>query len=203
MISPDYIKQQFQGVIAMLRDEEWRETLDTTEDGVFRSFWAIPLCLVVVAVSSRLAESVLRLNPELELPDLPVVFDLTLQSVIFLSIWALTLFLLVGFARQIGAGGRVAPLIVSYNWSALLLNLLNMVFLVFASVTQALEVLVIFSLALQAFWFVMRWRLIRASLESDVGPTVGVLVIIFLATFLVSLTIADLGVWVHGLFAGN
>ena len=67
MISPDYIKQQFQGVIAMLRDEEWRETLDTTEDGVFRSFWAIPLCLVVVALLFALVQRRWLVRPLLRL----------------------------------------------------------------------------------------------------------------------------------------
>ncbi len=203
MISPAYIGEQFRAVLAMLRDEDWRSSLDTTEEGVFRSFWAVPLCLVLVAVSSELAQNLLRSAQDLDLPDLPLVYGLVLQSVIFLSIWSLTLFLLVGFARQIGATGQVAPLIVSYNWSALLLNLINFGFLALASLTQAVEMLVIFSLGLQAFWFVLRWRLIRASLDSEVGPTLGVVIIIFLATFLVSLTIADLGVWLHGSLSGE
>ncbi|MCI5047953.1 MAG: hypothetical protein MRY59_10650 [Aquisalinus sp.] len=203
MISPAYIGEQFRAVFAMLRDEDWRSSLDTTEEGVFRSFWAVPLCLVLVAVSSELAQNLLRSTQDLDLPDLPLVYGLVLQSVIFLSIWSLTLFLLVGFARQIGATGQVAPLIVSYNWSALLLNLINFGFLMLASVTQAVEMLVVFSFGLQVFWFVLRWRLIRASLDSEVGPTLGVVIIIFLATFLVSLTIADLGVWLHGSLSGE
>ncbi len=196
MITPHYIVQQFGAIIAMLRGRDWEDRLDMTSEGVFRSFWALPLSIPLAVTANMLTVPLLKLSPtypDLDIPDLPPAYDAGMQIIQLTAAWIIVLFLLVGLAQQIRAGARITPLIVSYNWSVLLLQGIICLGVLLIAPTGQFELLILFYLMVTIFWLFVRWRLIRQTLESELAPTIGILVMLFLASQLVGSVITDLG----------
>ncbi len=200
MISLAYINQQLGAVIRIVRNREWQNVLDMTADGVFRSFWALPLSIPFAIASHLMTMPVLKNSPNyelLEIPTMPVWYTAGLRVVEFLVAWALALFLIAGLSQQLQAGRKVTPLIVSYNWSVLLLQILIFIGVLFIVPTGAYDILLLHYLVMTMVWFYVRWCLIRQTLESPLAATIGIMVMVFLATYLTSTVITDLG---HNLF---
>lgn len=168
MISLDKAAQHLRGAWRLVaRDAAWREEMDLSLDGVFNSLWAfllaVPFALLSILAENRLALSMDDYSTTI-FAKAPLSAIAVASLLISAIIWAGTLYILAYAAKRAGASRSVAGLIVSYNWTQLLVYI--------ASAAPALAILLggamgiagflyllLFGFSLYIFWVVLRENL--------------------------------------------
>lgn len=175
----DYAASQMAAAFKMAFDlPGWREELDRTIDGVFRSASAFLVAAPLAVASALLLRRVaLQTAPATENAGLffaPMSALITAQLAILALDWTLSICVLIIAARMLGAGRRVADLIVGYNWGQALVVGLQILPLggLAAGGPVIGQALGLPSLALS---LAIYWGVIRRSLAAAVGPTVALI----------------------------
>ena len=125
MITINYVAQNIRGVwkMAFGGGEEWREDLDFTTDGVFKSLWAIvisaPLALLAFAAGRRAVMDTPQYH-ETIFANAPFSLLLAAEMGALVLYWSASIAALVMTAKAINASRQIACLIVAFNWSQLL-----------------------------------------------------------------------------------
>lgn len=159
---------------------------------MFRSFWAIPLALPPHLLA---AEGARRISVEAGQYNLagisPVAYGIS-ETVVFLIAWGLQLALLASLARRRGAGWRISPLIIGFNW-AVFLSRLAFGLLLGLSLISGLDVVAqIAALFVFGFSIWLEWGVIKRTLETSALGTVGVLGLLTVAVLAVSILLGSL-----------
>ena len=172
----DYASSQMAAAFKMAFDlPGWRDELDRTIDGVFRSAFAFLVAAPLAIASALLLRRVaLQVDPATENAGLffaPMPTLITAQLAILALDWALSIGVLIIAANLLGAGRRIADLIVGYNWGQALVVGLQILPLggLAAGGPMIGQALGLPSLALS---LAIYWGLLRRSLAAAVGPTV-------------------------------
>ena len=198
MLTPAYILQQVQAIFAMAgNDDSWRDRLDTSTEGVFRSFWAIPLSLPLAVMSNHLLIPILRDSegaPDSPLLTASPLFVAGLETVTFLAGWGACLVLLGMLCRSINAGPRISPLLVSYNWSGLIMQSVTFVIVVLVSLSPEPALLMGLLLGATALGLYLRWGTIRRALETDILPTLAIMAMLMLVFLIITSLVSGVGV---------
>ena len=124
MISFDYAARHLRGVWRLAcGDDDWRNDMDLTTDGVFASFWAVafsvPFEIMGGMAEARIAAATPAYSSSLY-ASVPIAVMLGTQIIASLIAWGVTIAALVLVAQRVGASRESAGLIISYNWSQLL-----------------------------------------------------------------------------------
>ncbi|MEO1042669.1 MAG: hypothetical protein AAFX52_10285 [Pseudomonadota bacterium] len=193
MISGRDISSAIAGTMMMGRaDERWPDRLDMSTDAVFRSFWAVPLSLPPHLLA---AEGARRLSIEAGQYSLasvpPLAYGLS-DTVVFVISWGLQLALLMSLARRRGAGWKISPLIIGFNW-AIFLSRLAYGLLLGVSLVAGLGVVApIAVLAIFGFSIWLKWGVIRRTLDTTVMGTIGALSLIYIVAVATTLVLGSL-----------
>lgn len=190
------------GTWALIRGEaDWQERLPMDAGAVFGSFWAMALALPAIALFTETTRQAALATPEAAAMvenSAPVPF-LILNVLAAYASWGLSLFVLVQLASRSGAGWRVSPLIVAYNWSRLLMNLViglaSAAAVVTGGLTAGLALIGLIALVL-TLWF--DWRVLGQALSLTPGRIAGALAFVLLARAAASLLVSTVG----GVFIG-
>ena len=193
------------GAYALARGApDWRDRLDMSAPAVFASFWALPLSLPAVILTSELGRRTQVAAPGSEaiaLAQSPGLFAVASALAAILS-WAGSLLILLTLARREPEGWRISPLIVAYNWSRLILNLLAGAgaALAVAAGAMAISAVVGAVVAGLTVWFDL--GVIRNALGVPQGRAIGAELMILLARGAAGvLVIVALGALAQGLTA--
>lgn len=193
MINFDYAASQMAAVWNMAWNRPgWQDALDRSVDGVFRSFWALALA----APFSLLGYFSLR-RAALHIPELretpllqaPLPFSLTVEIIGYLVNWGAGLAALILFARALGAGARIADVIIGFNWLHVLIAIAQVIpqaVLGFAGRREIAGLLAIPSVVLVV---ALIWGYIRRSLGASLARSISILLFLILLGVFMSLLI--------------
>ena len=105
----------------------WASRLDMSAGAVFGSFWAVPLSLPAIALVHEVQRRAQLQEPGFAdaLANVSPVLVGVAAMVGALGAWAGSLLVLTALTRRSASveGWRVSPLLVGYNWSRLIVNL--------------------------------------------------------------------------------
>lgn len=187
MISLDDAARQMGAAFQMAAGREgWRDKLDCSVDGVFRSFTAIvfaaPAAFAAVLSGRRASKS----SPDLPADALaaaPLPLHAAAEFVAFGLDWALGLAVLLIAARTLKADRGAAPLIAGYNWAQPLVLFAAAPALALVAVTGS-SAASVFLIPVLAFNLALYWGIIRRGLGLEPAPTLGLLVFVVFAGFI-------------------
>ncbi|GGY37515.1 hypothetical protein [Parvularcula lutaonensis] len=192
MISGGDIANGVRAAFAMARDEEgWQDRFDFSADQVFKSFWAIGLSLPAIVLSAEVSRQVAASAP----PDpfttsIASISPATLavsQVLSFSVLWAVELWMLMTLAKRRNIGWKVSPLIISYNWSKFLFAMVVALPLGVSILTGATALGTLGSTTGHALLLFLRWGIFRRTLDLTPIGVIGVLALLILAYFVMSM----------------
>ena len=172
------------GTMALARAEpDWEERLPMDAGAVFASFQAVALSLPAIVLAAEAARRALVALPEAgeAVAASSPVFVVVGSVVGALASWAASLFLLTRLASRSGKGWRVSPLIVAYNWSRLIANLILGVIAAAAILLSAWPIMAFAGLVkmILVLWFDL--MVVRGSLALTTGQAAGAVAMVLLA----------------------
>lgn len=180
------------GTLALARGEPgWEERLDLTPSGVFASFLAVPLSVPAVILSGEVGRQ-LRVGAAAD-AALPGPVVTAVAGLVGMALaWGAALFILARFAGKTGEGWRVSPLVIGYNWSRLIANLAGGLAAAIGLLTGQVSLLGAFGLLALVLAVWLDYGVVKRSLALPLGPTVGILMMLFLARVLALLLVSAL-----------
>lgn len=195
MIGFDYAASQLAGVWRMAWNRDgWRDELDRSVDGVFRSFWAAmfaaPFSLLSYYLLRNAAERLPNL-PETPILQAPLLFGLSLEAIEYFVNWGAALVALILFARALGAGARISEIIIGFNWLHVFTAAIQSAPLIAFELTGARQLAGALAIASTVLILVLIWGVIRRGVGAPVAQSVGIVVFLMLLGLLVSLLIEE------------
>ena len=204
MIDFEYAARNIAGVWRMaLGREDWRNDVDRSLDGVFRSFWAVPLTapfMLLAFLSARRAAAQSDILANDPLRDAPLPLLLTAETASFVIDWAVSIGVLVLTAQALHAEKRAADVIVGFNWAQLMTYAAIAVPIALLGFSADENIVALFSIPAVVFSIVIIWRVLRACLPLDVGMTVALIAVLTLISMIVDSTVAAAAVLALRLF---
>jgi len=193
----NYFLDHMTGVCAMAFNREgWEDNLDRSIRGVFRSFWLIVPCFIIVITLSFMLAPVYRevgadlgLNSQILRP----VPGTILIFIKFLLEWFGSLGLLLFVAKKLDHQSYAADIVVGYNWLQMVLKLLFSFPLLVLMATRSLEISSLFTIGAMALSIALTWGVLRRAIP-DVAPpiTAGMMVGVFFVNILSQIILAFL-----------
>lgn len=190
MIRSEEIAENLRGVWRMARgDPAWRDSLDCSTEGVFRSFWAAALAAPLILMSHlamrRAASSIASdLGQPPQLSPLPA--SLTLQGAAFAADWALSLGVLLVFVRIMNAGHGAAALVSGYNWSQVIAAVAMFAATVIVAILPAKDVAIFATLAAASVSIYLTWGVVRRSLGLPPATAIAAVALVLMVGLIVT-----------------
>lgn len=205
MISIDYAARHLRGVWRLATgDENWRDELDISTDGVFASFWAValsaPFAIVGVLAEYRIASA----SPAFQsshYAGAPLSVMAPAELLSSLIAWGAGIAALAFAAQRLNATRETAALIISYNWSQLFAYITVMVPAVLILTTGNAELSALLFLSIFVFGVFLFWVVVRKNLPIDIGMTVMLLVALLAVSFGVYAVITNFAARLFQLFS--
>lgn len=177
-------------------DEGWEDAHDFSADRVFASFWAVALALPAQVLATEVQRQVALRNPQdlvaQTLVSIPHGVLLASQALTFLLVWAAELALLTSLAQRRGAGWKISPLILTFNWSKFLFMMVFAPLIAAALVTGLGFLAAMGEIAGYSLLLFLRFGIIRRTLDMSAGGAVGVLALLALTFIAVSAVVSTL-----------
>ncbi|MEM8772163.1 MAG: hypothetical protein AAGD92_10985 [Pseudomonadota bacterium] len=205
MIDFDYAAQHLRGVSRLLigRDD-WREDMDFSTDGVFKSLWAIALTAPFSALGFIATEKAVRHSPDYTntmFAKAPFSLLLVAELIGLVLFWGVSIALLAFTAKRIGASRHAAGAIVSFNWSQLLSSLVWAVPAAILVVTNQPEVLALAVLPVIILGLFLLWRVLRQGLAMTIGGAVSFIVMLMIFEVAFNSLLMNGAIWLYRLMS--
>ncbi|MEM8934882.1 MAG: hypothetical protein AAGC77_00570 [Pseudomonadota bacterium] len=192
MIDFDYAVRHLAGVWAMVRGlDNWRDDIDRSMDGVFKSFWALPMALgpalFILAATARGAAG----NPEFSqsvVAHAPPALLLIAGAVALVAYWLASIALIVAFLQRLQATRQVSDTIIAFNWVQLLTLCVEAIPAGLFAITRGPEVFVTLSLVAAIFTLYATWRVLRLAAGVNVSAAIGIIVTLIIVEFVINIT---------------
>lgn len=195
MIGFEYAASQLAGVWRMAWNRDgWRDMLDRSVDGVFRSFWAAmfaaPFSLLSYFLLRRAIERLPDL-PETPLSQAPLLYGLGVETIGYLANWGAALVALILFARALGASARISEIVIGFNWLHVFSAAIQSTPLIAFELTGLRQFAGVIGVAAGVLVFALVWGVIRRGVGAPVAQSIGIVVFLMLLNLLVSLLIEE------------
>lgn len=195
MIGFDYAASQLAGVWRMAWNRDgWRDELDRSVDGVFRSLWAAmfaaPFSLLGYILLRRAAERLPNL-PETPLLRAPLLFGLSVETIEYFANWGAALVALILFARALGASARISEIIIGFNWLHVFTAAIRSAPLIAFELTGGRQLTGVIAIVSTVLIFALLWGVIRRGVGASVAQSTGIVIFLTLLGLLVSLLIEE------------
>lgn len=186
MIGPQDASEQAAATWRMaIGADGWREALDRSLDGVFRSFWAfayaLPFALGAFYLQWKMAARTPGALSEI-IAAQPLAAYLAQQIAAYLLDWGASIALIVLIARSLRAERRIADAIVGYNWLQLIATGLAVAPVGIYAVTGVAELATLSALPVIALQLVLLWGVLRRSFETTTPITIAIVIMLVLVT---------------------
>ncbi len=203
MISLDYAATHLRGIWRLaVGDENWRDELDITTEGVFASLWAIafaaPFAILGVITDSNIAKSAPAYQNS-AYAKIPLAVILPTELLSSLIGWLITLAVLGFTARRLGQSRNAAGLIISYNWSQLLAFITILAPACTIALTGNAQLSALIYLGIFVFSIYLFWVVLRRNIEIDVSITIALIVGLFALSLGVSTILLNAAHWLNQL----
>lgn len=163
----------------VMGEDDGKSQIDASTDGVFRSLSALLLSAPFAALGVIAEDRVAALTPtygDSIYGRAPLAMLLPLQLIIAAVIWLIMIVALGLITKRLNAGRAAAGLIVSYNWSQLLVYVAAAAPATVLVVTGAVEIVAILYAAIVLLNIFVFWRILRAWLPVNVPVTIALVV---------------------------
>lgn len=205
MIDFDYAARQLAGVWAMAWNRpEWRDALDRSVDGVFRSFWAFAFAAPLAFAgyfSLRRAAAVIPDFPETPLLQAPFAFTLAAEMTAYAADWAASLTALIFAARAMKIGRRMADLVVGFNWLQVFVAAAQAVPLIAIGLSGSSDVAGLLFIPATVLVVGLFWGYLRRTFDANVGTTIGLIIMLTLIGLLASAIVSGLATGLLQIFS--
>lgn len=196
MINFDYAASQMAAVWNMAWNRPgWQDALDRSVDGVFKSFWAAafaaPFPLLGYFSLRRAALNIPELR-DTPLFQAPPAFGLTVEIIGYLVNWGAGLAALILLARALGAGARIADVIIGFNWLHVLTAIAQAIPQAVLGFAGQREIAGILSIPSAVLVIALIWGYIRRSLGASLARSLGILLFLILLSVFTALLIEGL-----------
>lgn len=170
----------------------WKDQMDRSVDGVFRSFWAIAFAAPFAFARYLLFREIAAETPdfpESPLLQAPFAFGLTAEMIGYAANWAAGLVTLILFARAINAGERAAELIIGFNWLHVLTELIQLPPLAAFSIAGGRQIGALLAVPATALTVFLLYGYIRRALGAPLAQSIAVLLFLGLLVLVLSVLI--------------
>lgn len=189
MISIDYAAQNMRGVWRMAFGGDWREDLDLTTEGVFKSFWAIALSAPLALLAFAAARRAVLDTPEFQ----STIFAKAPFSVLLLAelgaltlYWVASITALVMITKAIDASRHIASLIIAFNWGQLLTFIIIAGPAALLGLTGDASLFVLFYLPALFISLAILWGVLRKNLPVTISMTIALIAMITLIEIIIN-----------------
>jgi hypothetical protein len=194
MITVNYAAQNMRGVWRMaFGGGDWREDIDLTTDGVFKSLWAIalaaPLALLTFASARRAAMDMPQFQ-EAIFSKAPFSLLLAAELGAFTLYWAASIAALAMTASAINASQRAASVIVAFNWSQLLSFIIIAAPAALLGMTGNINLFVLLYLPALFLSLAILWGVLRQCLPVNIIMTISLIAMLALIEIIINTLVA-------------
>lgn len=195
MIDFDYAARQLAGVwrMAFTRDWEgtpdWRETIDRSVDGVFRSFWAIAFAAPFALLSYVALHRAVKNIPSIEstpLLEAPLGVMLGVEFLSYAIDWGVSIGVIVFLARALDATRNITDTIITYNWAQVFAVALQSIPIVLMGLLGTQAIAGILALPILVIVLVLFWGVFRQAMELKPGMAVAMIFLLTLINIIVN-----------------
>ncbi len=177
--------------------DAWRDMIDRSVDGVFKSFWAMvyaaPFAALSFTSTYKVAPQVSEAfrSPLFEAP-FPILF-----LVLFLTYgltWIINIAIMAFVASRAGYKREVSDLVICYNWAQVPILAIQAIPITLAALSQATASFG-FLLAVAGLCMVMilYWRIFRRSLGAGIGLTIALLSLLLIVNVIIGNVLTAFG----------
>ena len=192
MIDFDYAARQISAVLRMAisrpGEETWRNDLDRSIDGFFKSFWAIALAAPFAILGFVALHRAARIIPDIDsnpLFEAPMGVMVGVNFIAYLADWAISIGAILLIARVIDATKTVTDTIVSYNWAQVFAIGIQTVPIAIMGLTGQQVIAGFLALPIFACVLILFWSIFRRAMGAGAGISVALVVLLTLINIIV------------------
>lgn|GEM_PF-773913 len=195
MIDFEYAARQLASVwrMAFTRNWEnggdWRDDLDRSVDGVFKSFWAIafaaPFALLSYIALRRAAEQISSVETS-PLLQAPLGFMLGVEFLSFAVDWGISIAAIIFVARALEATTRITDTIITYNWAQVFAVALQSIPIALMGLLGTQAIAGVLALPILVIVLVLFWGVFRQAMELKPGMAIAIIFLLTLINIIVN-----------------
>lgn len=197
----DYAAKNIKGVWRLaFGAPDWRDDLDISVDGVFRSFWAVALAAPFSILAFLAARRAALATPEAAssvITDTPLAVILPADIIGLALDWGASIAALVFTANAIGARKQAAQVIVGFNWAQVIAAIAISLPVLVLALTNNMDLFVLLYLPAVGFALALLWGLLRRSLPLDVGMTIALIAMLTLIGVIINSSVTASAVFLY------
>ena len=195
MIDFDYAARQLVGVwrMAFTRGWEgasdWRDDIDRSVDGVFKSFWAIAFAAPFALLSYVALHRAVKNIPSIDstpLLEAPLAVMLGVEFLSYAVDWAVSIGAIVLMARALEATRTVTDTIITYNWAQVFAVALQSIPIALMGLFGTQAIAGILALPILVIVLVLFWGVFRQAMELKPGMAVAMIFLLTLINIIVN-----------------
>lgn len=175
--------------------DDWRDDVDRSIDGVFKSFWAAALSAppaLLASVTAQRAVDAMPIEDRGEALSLPWAALAATQFLSLAIIWALSLGLILATARQTGASRQSAETIIAYNWSQLLGFMIFLLPVLTFLTTKSADAYLLAVAPVALLNLFILWRILRSVVLLTAGVAVGLVISLIIIELIADMAIFNI-----------
>lgn len=179
---------------------DWRDDLDISVEGVFRSFWAIGLAAPFSVLAFLAARRAALASPDIApsaITATPLAVILPADIIGLALDWGVSIAALMFTANAIGAGKQSAQLIVGFNWAQVIGAMAISLPVLVLGLTNNMDLFVLLYLPAAGFTLALLWGLLRKSLPLDIGMTVALIAMLTLIGVIINSSVTAGAVFLY------
>ena len=203
MIDFEYAGRHLRGVWRLVSgDAAWRDDMDFTTEGVFRSFWAVALSAPFALFGFVAAARAVARTPEYPrtiFAKAPLGVLLAAEIATMVLFWAAAIAILAFGAQRLGASRNAAAVIVAFNWSQLLAVIAASAPALVLALTGNAALFAALALPVLAFSVFLLWVVLRRNLPLDVGLAVAMIAALIVVELALNSLVANGAIWLYQL----
>ena len=180
--------------------DTWRDMIDRSVDGVFKSFWAIVYAAPFAALSFI---SMHRLAPQLDetfrspLFEAPFTVAFITLFLTYVLTWAVSIIAVTFVAQRAGFARHVSDLVICYNWSQVIIVALQAAPITLVALSPAIAPIgTILAFVSLFVVFILFWRVFRRVLGAGAGLTIALLGLLLIINVIIGNLVTALGLMI-------
>ncbi len=186
MIQTEYVTQHLTSIWRLVAGrDDWRDNVDVSVDGVFRSFWALALSTPIALIALIATQHMDAISIEPIGATVPLFVSAITLLISLAASWFFILATLIAVTRGLKATQEAAAVIITYNWGQLLSYLAFMVPIGIFAVTKSTELFALTALPMAIFGLVILWNVIRRILPISIGATIALIIALAIGELIV------------------
>ena len=175
------------------KNEDWRNSLDRSVDGVFKSLWAIlfaaPFALLTFIALRRAANNIdeIETTPLLEAP---LGLMLGVEFLSYVVDWGISIALIIFIARTLNITKTITDTIITYNWAQVYAAGFQSIPIAMMGLMGTSAIAGLLAIPILIVVLIIFWNVFRQAMGLNAGMTIAMIVLLTLVNVIVNSLIA-------------